>query len=181
MLILFSPPIPLVEEYLVYNGYLNTASVFRPESGTLNANAKHKTLGRAVMAHELGVADTEAGARVPLLYSAVAKLKRTATDAVHRGRGNSGIIASNPINFSAGAIRKSQSAGSSRAASPTSGLFGVRSGSRAASSKMVAAAPMPASSAARVHVPEEMYEYSSDDALEESYVSRSGREIMFAV
>ena len=102
----------------MYNGYLNTASVFRPESGTLNATQKK------LVRHD-------------------------------------------------------------RAASPTAGLFGRHGGSRAASPTMVAAtlasAPRPTGNAARAPVPEELYEYSSDDALEESYVSRSGREIMFAV
>ena len=168
---------------MVYNGYLNTASVFRPESGTLNAT--QKKLGRAVMAHELGVADTQAGARVPLLYSAVAKLQRTATDTVHRVGGGGGLGTSNSISNSTGASLRSNTAGSSRAASPTAGLFGRHGGSRAASPTMVAAtlasAPRPTGNAARAPVPEELYEYSSDDALEESYVSRSGREIMFAV
>lgn len=173
----------LIEEYLLYNGYLNTLSVFRPESGQPDASAAR--LGRAVMAHELGVPDTEASSRVPLLYSAVAKLQRTAGDAPFSKAPARTVSRQNPADRYPSpneklakqnpASSRDQASGSSMSARPSSPATFSR-GSRAASPAATSMMPSAAN-----QVQEDLYEFSDDDALEESYVSRSGREIMFAV
>ena len=63
----------LIREYLEYNGFLNTLSVFHPETG--QPKIPTGRIGREVLIHELDLADGERAKRVPLLYSVLAKLQ----------------------------------------------------------------------------------------------------------
>jgi len=73
----------LIREYLEYNGYLNTLSVFHPETG--QPTTPTGRISREVLVHELGVTDGERAKRVPLLYSVLAKLQASAS---RQGGGN---------------------------------------------------------------------------------------------
>ena len=79
----------LVREYLEFNEYNQTLSVFLPESG----QRKDAGLSRAFMAHELHIDDTEhvpgnaTGKPLPLLYSIIQILKDLPRNcAVENGR-----------------------------------------------------------------------------------------------
>ena len=67
----------LIREYLEYNGFLNTLSVFHPETG--QPREATGRIGRSTLVHELGLADGERTKRVPLLYSVLAKLQTAAS------------------------------------------------------------------------------------------------------
>ena len=69
----------LIREYLEYNGFLNTLSVFHPETG--QPREATGRIGRTTMIHELGLNDGERTKRVPLLYSVLAKLQASAVGA----------------------------------------------------------------------------------------------------
>ena len=68
----------LIREYLEYNGFLNTLSVFHPETG--QPKIPTGRIGREVLIHELDLADGERAKRVPLLYSVLAKLQHNQTN-----------------------------------------------------------------------------------------------------
>ena len=61
----------LIKEYLDYNNYLHTSSVFQAESG----QPKDK-LDRNFIASELNIVETNQSQKVPLLYSIIFGLKK---------------------------------------------------------------------------------------------------------
>ena len=61
----------LIKEYLDYNNYLHTSSVFKAESG-LNKDE----LTRDVISNRLNIIETNQSQQVPLLYSIIFGLKR---------------------------------------------------------------------------------------------------------
>jgi lisH domain-containing protein FOPNL len=78
----------LIREYLEYNGFLNTLSVFHPETG--QPKQPKGRIGREVLVHELGLVDGERAKRVPLLYSVLAKLQFAASRQPGSANGNMG-------------------------------------------------------------------------------------------
>ena len=69
----------LFREYLVYNGYRHTLSVFMPETGQPEDAAKH--IPRELMVSEFGIREDETSAQLPLLYGIVGKLQADASAA----------------------------------------------------------------------------------------------------
>ncbi|KAH9115744.1 hypothetical protein LEN26_011552 [Aphanomyces euteiches] len=63
----------LIREYMEYNGYRHTLSVFLPESG----QPVEKPFQRRFLAQELNITDDPRYTQVPLLYSIVAALQDT--------------------------------------------------------------------------------------------------------
>ena len=63
--------IALIKEYLDYNNYLHTSSVFQAESG----QPKDK-LDRNFIASELNIVETNQSQKVPLLYSIIFGLQK---------------------------------------------------------------------------------------------------------
>ena len=61
----------LIKEYLDYNNYLHTSSVFQAESG----QPKDK-LDRNFIASELNIVETNQSQKVPLLYSIINKIQK---------------------------------------------------------------------------------------------------------
>ena len=97
----------LIREYLEYNGYLNTLSVFHPETG--QPTTPTGRISREILVHELGVTDGERAKRVPLLYSVLAKLQASAS---RQGGGN--------VNSSGGGGGGGGGGGRAQASSPSS-------------------------------------------------------------
>eukprot|EP00877_Chromochloris_zofingiensis_P015220 jgi/Chrzof1/9952/Cz04g21260.t1 len=58
----------LIREYLIFNGYRDTLSVFLPESG----QPAVRPFDRSFMAHQLHTVDGSNSSKVPLLYSLLA-------------------------------------------------------------------------------------------------------------
>jgi len=94
----------LIREYLAFNGYTNTLSVFVPEA----RQSQKPQLERVFLQSELGL-DTldpaSASASLPLLYSAVSKLRRS----------TSSMSASTPLVVASSADQTLMSNGSARA------------------------------------------------------------------
>ena len=61
----------LIKEYLDYNSYLHTSSVFQAESGQ-----PKDILDRNFIANELNIVETNQSQKVPLLYSIIFGLKK---------------------------------------------------------------------------------------------------------
>ena len=61
----------LIKEYLIYNNYLHSASVFQAETG----QPKDK-LGRDFIANHLNIIETNSSKQIPLLYSIIFGLQR---------------------------------------------------------------------------------------------------------
>lgn len=61
----------LIKEYLIYNNYLHSASVFEAETGQ-----PKEALGRDFIAKELNIQETSSSKSVPLLYSMLFGLKK---------------------------------------------------------------------------------------------------------
>ena len=57
----------LIREYLSYNSYLSTLSVFQPESGL--SNNKNEILDRKFISKQLNIIEDQKSSKVPLLYS----------------------------------------------------------------------------------------------------------------
>ncbi len=171
----------LVREYLEYNGYTNSLSVFSAESGQPKDPAAR--LGRPILVHELGIPDSEQARRVPLLYSCLARLQNTALShppapaaMVSSGTGRGGL------RTASGASSSSSTFGGGRA-SPMFGASSDRAsprGSRAASPSATRGGGGGGSGRGGIPDTDPWADDSSDDVLEESYVSRSGREIGFS-
>ena len=84
----------LIREYLRFNGYTNTLSVFVPESRM----GSQPSLEPVFLQSELGLHPTSAtsqprseGTRLPLLYSAVSKLRRSRTAMIQSSTTGGGI------------------------------------------------------------------------------------------
>ena len=75
----------LIREYLTYNGYKHTLSVFMPESGQPTDAGEKIT--RAMMCHDMGLHADEMVERVPLIYSAVSQLQIAARQSERRSAG----------------------------------------------------------------------------------------------
>ena len=61
----------LIKEYLIYNNYLHSASVFQAETG----HPKDK-LDRDLVANHLNIIETNSSRQIPLLYSIIFGLQR---------------------------------------------------------------------------------------------------------
>ena len=61
----------LIREYLIYNNYLHTASVFQAETG----QPKDK-LGREFIANHLNIIENNSSKQIPLLYSIIFGLQK---------------------------------------------------------------------------------------------------------
>jgi lisH domain-containing protein FOPNL len=101
----------LIREYLEYNGYLNTLSVFHPETG--QPTKPTGRISREVLVHELGVTDGERAKRVPLLYSVLAKLQ------VQASRQVGGHVNSSSSSSSSGSGSGGVRGGGAQASSPS--------------------------------------------------------------
>ncbi|KDO18979.1 hypothetical protein SPRG_14816 [Saprolegnia parasitica CBS 223.65] len=72
----------LIREYLEYNGYRHTLSVFLPESG----QPLERPFQRRFLAHELHIAEDPRYNQIPLVYGIVAALQDARTTAESRPR-----------------------------------------------------------------------------------------------
>eukprot|EP00947_MAST-08B_sp_MAST-8B-sp1_P004679 g4679.t1 len=89
----------LIREYLEFNGYRHTLSVFLPETGQPN-----QPMDRALIADQLSVAEDAASDRVPLIYSVAgigaARRRRAAPSSMppaaagSSGSGGGGVLGS---------------------------------------------------------------------------------------
>ena len=84
----------LIKEYLEYNNYLHTASVFQAESGH-----PKEQLDRNFVSSQLNIIETNQSQKVPLLYSIIHGLKRDEENYEEENNNiNNNYSSNNPLN-----------------------------------------------------------------------------------